>query len=231
MVRANARSVSATCRLAMLRSGCRGIGFVAQPTDMRTTITAALEIICVPFGLIRGESMRLCSARELEALEAVQCVFDSSLAQATRAIADPGPLLHQQPLPLAIGLEIDDGDDFVPDEHGLCEVAEQPLVLGDVGFEAMRVVEEQMQPLALMDERVEGRQDVDVLMRGIEGGVERLGPRPVLQRSGSFELDGQQLIAAHSGLDQSSHGRLAPGVQIAGRINADDTLRSQRTVE
>ncbi len=103
--------------------------------------------------------MRPCSARELEALEAVQCFFDSSLAQPARAIADPGPSLHQQPLPLAIGLEIDDGDDFVPDEHGLCEVAEQPFVLGDVGFEAMRVVEEQMQPLALMDERVEGRQD------------------------------------------------------------------------
>ncbi len=68
-------------------------------------------------------------------------------------------------------------------------------------------------------------------MSGIEGGVERLGARPVLQRSGAFELDGQQLIAAYSGLDQSSHGRLVPGVQIAGRINAHDTLRSQRTVE
>jgi len=34
-------------------------------------------------------------------------------------------------------------------------------------------------------------------MRGIEGGVERLGLRPVVQRSGSFELDRHQLIAAY----------------------------------
>src|SRR5467141_3608027 len=152
------------------------------------------------------------SARELEALEAVQCFFDSPLAQPARAIADPAPSLHQQFLPLAIGLEINDGDDFVPDEHGLGEVAEQPLVLGNVSLEAVLVVEEQMQPLALMDERVEGRQDVDVLMRGIEGGIERLGPRPVLQGSGSFELDGDQLLAAQSDLDQSPHDRLARGV-------------------
>jgi len=54
----------------------------------------------------------------LEALEAVQCFFDSPLAQPARAIADPGPSLQQQLLPLAIGLEIDDGDDFVPTSTG-----------------------------------------------------------------------------------------------------------------
>jgi len=48
----------------------------------------------------------------LEVFEAVQRLLDSHLAQPTRAIADPGPLLHQQLLPLAIGLEVDHGDDF-----------------------------------------------------------------------------------------------------------------------
>src|SRR5882762_4885450 len=97
------------------------------------------------------------SARELEALEAVQCLFDSPFAQPARAVADPVPSLHQELLPLAIGLEINDGDDFVPDEHRLGEVAEPPLVLGDISLEAVLVAEEQMHPLALMDERVEGR--------------------------------------------------------------------------
>src|SRR2546422_4593967 len=88
-----------------------------------------------------------------------------------------------------------------------------------------------MQALALMDGRVEGRQDVDPLPGGIEGGIERLGPRPVLQRSGRFELDAHQLPAASPGLYQSPHGRLARRVEIAGRIDAHDALRSQRTVE
>ena len=74
---------------------------------------------------------------------------------------------------LAIGLEIDDGGDFVPDEHRLGEVAEPPLVLGNVRLEAVLVVEEQMQPLALMDERIEGGQDVDPLLGGIEDGLDR----------------------------------------------------------
>ena len=99
----------------------------------------------------------------MKTLEAVQCFFDLPFAQPARALADPGPLLHQQFLPLAIGLEIDDGDDFIADQHGLGEVAEEALVLGDVSFKAVLVVEEQMQPLALMDERIEGRQDVDAL--------------------------------------------------------------------
>src|SRR5437867_1516783 len=45
MVRANARSVSATCRLATPTSGRSGMELVAQPTSMRTKITAALEVI------------------------------------------------------------------------------------------------------------------------------------------------------------------------------------------
>src|SRR6266581_1584974 len=55
MVRANARSVSATCRLATPASGrsvgCPGIESVAQATNARTTITAALEIIAFLLGL------------------------------------------------------------------------------------------------------------------------------------------------------------------------------------
>src|SRR5207245_9505245 len=96
-------------------------------------------------------------------------------------MADPGPALHQELAPLAVGLEIDGGDDFVPDEHGLGEVAEAPLVLGDVSLEAVLVAEEQMQPLTLMDERVEGGEDVDPLLRGLERGIERFGQRQVLQ--------------------------------------------------
>ena len=72
---------------------------------------------------------------------------------------------------------------------------------------------------------------MDPLLGGIQGGIERLGPRPVLQLSGPFELDRHQLPAPCSGLDQSPHGRLARRVEIAGRVDAHDSLRAQRTVE
>jgi hypothetical protein len=45
-------------------------------------------------------------------------------------LPDPGPLLNLQLAPLAIGLEIDRGDNGVIDEHRLGEVAEAPLCLG-----------------------------------------------------------------------------------------------------
>src|SRR5262245_59619129 len=82
------------------------------------------------------------SARELETLEAVQRLFDAPLVQSARGLAEPGPLLEQQLLPCAVGLEIEQRHDFVPDEHGECEVAEPPLLLGDVSLEAVLVVEE-----------------------------------------------------------------------------------------
>ena len=96
--------------------------------------------------------------------------------------AEPGPLLQQQLALLPVGLEIDERDDFVADQHGQGEVAELPLLLGNVCLEAMLVVEEQMQPLALMDQRVERRQDMDELFAHAGGGIERLRPQPVLQR-------------------------------------------------
>src|SRR5713101_699588 len=64
MVRANARSVSATCRLATLTWGRSAgrvcIEFVAQPANMRTTIRAALEVIAFPLGRCRASLLACC---------------------------------------------------------------------------------------------------------------------------------------------------------------------------
>src|SRR5688572_33402690 len=92
---------------------------------------------------------------QLKALEAVQLLLDPPLVRARRATADPGPFLHQK-LPLrAVGLEVDGGDDVVADQRRQRKVSEHPLLLGDVSIEAVLVVEEQMQPLELMDKRIE----------------------------------------------------------------------------
>lgn len=88
----------------------------------------------------------------------------------------------------------------------------------------MLVIEEELQPFALKDERIERRQNVDQLFCRIERRFQRLWLRPMLQLSGPFEHDRQQFFAAHSRLDQSPHGRLARGIQMAGRVEAHDAL-------
>jgi len=88
-----------------------------------------------------------------------------------------------------------------------------------------------VEPLALEDEGVERRQDADHLLGGIESRFERLGPCPVPGLSRAVEIDRDELFAAHSRLDQSPHGGLAAGIEMAGRIQAHDALRSQRPVE
>src|SRR5262245_25210645 len=128
------------------------------------------------------------SPAELKALEAVEGLLDRLLVRALRALADPGPLLDAQLLLLAVGLEVDGGDDLVAEEHGEREIAEASLRLGDVGLEDVVVVEEESQPLALQDQRIEGREDVDQAVAGAVGGrsgaVERrfeiTGPSPAL---------------------------------------------------
>ena len=132
---------------------------------------------------------------------------------------------------LAICLEIDGGDDFVVHEYGQGKVAEQPLVLGQIRLEAVLIVEEELQPLALDDERVERRQDMDRLFSRLGVDVERFGARPMFHFRYSLERNRHQLFAVHSGFDQLPDGRLAFGVEMADRIEAHEPLRSQRPVE
>jgi hypothetical protein len=75
---------------------------------------------------------------------------------------DPVPALHQKLLPLPISLEVESGHDSIADQNRAQEIAEHPLVLGNIGFEAIFVIEEEAQSLALDDERVEGRQALRV---------------------------------------------------------------------
>src|SRR5258705_13737745 len=102
--------------------------------------------------------------RQLKPLETIQFFLDSALevlAQAPRgALADPAPFLHQQFPVLAVGLEVDGGDDVLADQHRQREITEQALFLWDIGLEAVTIAEEQFGALALDDQWIERRQDV-----------------------------------------------------------------------
>src|ERR1700733_12743375 len=104
----------------------------------------------------------------------MQFFFDQQLVGLRRTLPYPGPLLNEKLLLLAICLEIDGGDNFIADQHGQGEITEQPLFLRNIGLEAMSVVEEQLQPLALNDQRVERRQHMNHLRFGWRWEVECL---------------------------------------------------------
>src|ERR1700730_4994947 len=90
-------------------------------------------------------------------------VFQALPRTPLRPLADPAPLLQQQFFLLAIGLEIERGDDALACQHRQREIAEAPPFLRDIGLEAVPVIEEKMRPLALDDERVEWREDMHQL--------------------------------------------------------------------
>jgi hypothetical protein len=58
---------------------------------------------------------------------------------------------------LPVGFEIEGGNNPIPDQDWTTEVTKYPLVLGNISLEAILVVEEELEPLALNDQRVERR--------------------------------------------------------------------------
>ena len=173
-----------------------------------------------------AETSRTASSSSIAALRSLR-----DLALGGLAVADPGPFLHQQLLVLAVGLEIDGGDDVVADQHRQRKVAELALFLRHIGLELVAVAEEQFGALALDDQWIERREDVHQSRRALACALQRLRPRPVLLLAGAFERDRQQLAAADPRLDQLADRGLARRVEMADRIQADDALRTQRAVE
>src|SRR5882672_5055710 len=109
---------------------------------------------------------RFASIRQLKPLETIEFLLDPALQILARlafrglALADPGPLLHQELPVLPVGLEIERGDDVAADQDRQREIAELAFLLRHISLEAVLVVEEQMRPLALDDQRIERREDV-----------------------------------------------------------------------
>src|SRR5579863_3698489 len=128
--------------------------------------------------------------------------LDMRLMSLGRALADPGPFLNQQGLVGAIRLQVDRSDDFIADEHGQGEIAEDAFLFGNIGFETMIVVEEKLQLLALNDQRIEGRKNMNQRLWRRRSRLERLRLGPMLDFPGAFDRDGNEQALAHSGFDQ-----------------------------
>lgn len=78
---------------------------------------------------------------QLKLFELVQRGFHLLLMRARRP-ADPVPALHQKFFSRPVGFEVEGGNDPIPDQNRANEIAKYPLVLGNVTFEAILVIEE-----------------------------------------------------------------------------------------
>src|SRR5437879_1569134 len=143
------------------------------------------------------------SLRQLKPLETVELVLDAALVVLARgprrALADPAPFLHQQFLVLAVGLEVDGGDDVFADQNRQREIAEHAFFLRHIGLEAVTVVEEQFGALALDDQGIERREDVHRAIARFSWRVclQHFRPDPMLLLAGAFERDRHQFLAPH----------------------------------
>src|SRR5262249_11325112 len=118
-------------------------------------------------GFRRDErSMPLRSVLKLKLREAVKLFLDERLMRLRLAFADPRPFLHQQFLIRAVRFDVERSDDLVADQHRQREIAIDALFLRHISFEQMVVAEEELQPLALNDQRIERRENMR--QRGLE---------------------------------------------------------------
>ena len=108
------------------------------------------------------------SFRELKPLEAVQFFLDAALEVLSRAplrgSADPAPFLHQQFAALAVGLEVDGGDDVVTSKNRQ----------GALRGLALVKLEEMMDVLVCADEVINPKPHPEP----VEKAVELLGADP-----------------------------------------------------
>src|SRR5271167_4469084 len=115
--------------------------------------------------------------------------------------ADPVPALYQKFLPRPIGLEVQGGNDPISDQNRATEIAKYALVLGNVSFKAIFVIEEKPEAFALDDQRVERGQNMNLFLRRIRNGIEGVRTNPVQRFACSFQLHGYQLLSTDARLD------------------------------
>src|SRR5215203_3024380 len=179
----------------------------------------------VPVPIMHGRPCwRGQSAAYLELLKAVQLLLDAGFVSARRPTSNPRPSLHQQLSVLAICLEVDRCDYLVAEEHRQSEITEHPLLLGDIGLETVLVIEEELEPLALNDQRVERREDMNETAGLFGNDVEGLRSGKMLGAFRTFDRDRDELPAPQPRLDDLTDGSFSPGIEMADGIKTHDRL-------
>src|SRR5262249_19382719 len=148
------------------------------------------------------------------------------------AMADPAPLLHQELSVLPVGLQIQRGDNLIVHQNRKSEIAENTFGLGHIGLELVAVAEDELAALALDDEGIERRENVDERRRcALAFALQRRWVRPMLLLAGALDRDRHQLLLSHAGLDGAAHRGLARRIEMADRVETDHALGAQAAIE
>ena len=154
----------------------------------------------------------------------MQLLLDAGFVSARRPTSNPRPSLHQQLSVLAICLEVDRCDYLVAEEHRQSEITKHPLLLRDIGLETVLVIEEELEPLALNDQRVERRKDMNETTVLFGSGIEGLRSGKMLGAFRTFDRDRNELPAPQPLLDDLTDGRFSPGIEMADEIENSRSL-------
>src|ERR1700738_3758926 len=95
------------------------VSVIRSMIDLSLSITASSKSVAGLTGLQATGSMAETSLRELKPFEAVQFFLNALLQVLSSLLAgpDPTPFLHQQFPVLAVGLEVERGDNPVTGQH------------------------------------------------------------------------------------------------------------------
>src|SRR5262249_9842966 len=170
-------------------------------------------------------------SEQLKPLKAIELLLDALLVAARRAPPHPGPLLDGELAGATVRLEVDGGHHLIADQHRQREVAKEALLLRQVGFEAMFVVEKQRKALALNDERIKGGENVHPLLSRLGLHREVCGSGPMLELAGRLDGNWHQFPAPHALFDEPPQRWLALGVLMADGFDTDEPLRAQPALE
>src|SRR5579862_6670645 len=100
------------------------------------------------------------------------------------------------------------------DQNRQREIAVATLCLGQIGFEKVLIIEDQMRPLALDDQRIERRKNMHAFSRTVADGFQHLGFCPMLLLAGALKRNRHQFLAANARLDQMPYSLLARCVEM-----------------
>ena len=145
---------------------------------------------------------------------------------------DVVPFLDQELALLAVGLEIDRGDDVVAHQHRQREITELRFSFRHIGLEAVFVVEEELQALAL-----DRPPDRTATAGGRVAGMDRAGCRASRDGPNARALrapsspTGTSSFAARAPRSVSARLFLCGASRWQIAIEADQTLRAERPLQ
>jgi len=130
-----------------------------------------------------------------------------------QTLAHPRPFLDQQPAPFAAVFRSIAAPPHHPPAPGRRN-NRTPASVWNVGFEAVLVIEDQFRSLALVHQRIEGRQDMHRLIAKVVPLSNVSGRAQCCILPAPSRLTGMSSVPAHEPVNDSAHRRLGRSLEV-----------------